>query len=61
MGTLIRHAGLRLTPPIVALSVAVIQPAFGAALMAAVGFAALPPPRRRTACLATVALSAVAV
>jgi hypothetical protein len=38
-----------------------IQPAFGAALMAAVGFTALPPPRRRTASHTTVALPAITV
>ena len=61
MGTLIRHAGLRPTLPIAAMPVAMIQTAFRAALVAAVGFAKLPPPRRCTACDATVALPAVAV
>lgn len=58
---MIRHAGVCLPMPVAALPVAMIQPAFGAALMAPVGFAVLPPPRRRTACPATVALPAVTV
>jgi hypothetical protein len=58
---MIRHAGVCLTLPIATLPVAMIQPAFGAALMAPVGFAALPPPRSRTACHATVALPSVTV
>ena len=63
MGTLIRHEsfGVGLALPVVALTVAVVQFAFLATLMEAVGFTALPEPRGRAAWLATVALSAVAV
>ena len=61
MGTLIRHTGLGLTLPVVALPVPVVQFALWATLMEAVGFTALPEPRGRAAWLATVALSAVAV
>ena len=63
MGTLIRHAGLSLSMAltVVALPVAVVQFAFRAALMDAVGFTALPEPRGLAARLAAVALSAIAV
>ena len=61
MGTLIRHAGLGQASTVVALAVPVVQFAFRAALIAAVGFAVLTKPRCRAACLAAVTLSAVAV
>lgn len=59
MGTLIRHAGLRLTLTVVALPVAMVEAAFRAALMAPVGFTALPSPRIRAAQPAAVALTSV--
>ena len=61
MGTLIRHTGFGLALPVVALPVPVVQPSFRAALIAAVGFTALPEPRCPAARFAAVALSAVAV
>ena len=60
MGTLIRHAG-RPASPILALSVAMIQLSFRAALMTAVGCAALSPPGRCTTGRAAVSLPAVTV
>jgi len=61
MGTLIRHAGLGKTSPIPALPVAMIQSSFRAALMSAVGRAALPTSRCGAASRATVSLPAVTV
>jgi len=58
---MIRHPGLSLAPAVVALAVPVIQPALEAALMAAVGFTALPEAGRSAARLAAVALPAVTV
>jgi hypothetical protein len=60
-GTLIRHAGLRMTQPILALPVAMIQSSFRAALMTAIGRAALPPPRCGATSRTAIALSAVTV
>jgi len=61
MGTLIRHAGLRTTSPILALPVAMIQSSFRAALVPAIGRAALPPPRCCAADRTAIALPAVTV
>ena len=61
MGTLIRHAGLGQAFTVAALPVPVVQFAFRAALIAAVGFTVLPETCRRAAGLAAVALSAIAV
>lgn len=59
MGTLIRHA--RAAPPVLALTVPVIEPPFRTPLMAAVGAAPLPAPGLSPARFAAIALPAVAV
>jgi hypothetical protein len=61
MGTLIRHAGLRPALPILALPVAMIQSSFRAALMTAIGRAALSLSRRCAANRTAIALPAVTV
>ena len=61
MGTLIRQFHLGLALQVVVLPVQVIPFAFRAALITAVGFTVLADPRGPAACLAAVALSAVAV
>jgi len=58
---LIRHAASRPAPPILALSVAMIQPALRAPLVAAVGVASLLASRLAAAGGAAIALSPVAV
>ena len=59
MGTLIRHA--RPPAPVLPLAVAMIEPSFGATLVAAVGAAALPAPGFGAASGTAIALSAIAV
>ena len=61
MGRLIRHAGLRLAPPVPVLPVAMIQPSFLTSLIAAVGAAPLLEPGGGAASAAAVALAAVAM
>ena len=56
-----RHAGLHTTLAIQALTVAMIQPAFGALLMPAVGVAALLEPGLLAAIQAAIAVSAIAM
>jgi len=56
---LIRHAGLHATLAILALTVAMIQPAFQALLMAAVGAAPLLQTRSNPASGAAIALAAI--
>lgn len=58
---MIRHAGLHATLAILALTVAMIQPAFGALLMPAVGVAALLEPGLLAAIQAAIAVSAIAM
>jgi len=59
LGTLIRHA--RPPTPVFPLAVAMIEPSFGATLVAAVGATALPAPRFCSANGTAIALSAIAV
>ena len=63
MGTLIRHARLPGRPalPVLALAVAMIEPAFGAALVALVGGPMLAPARIAAANRAAIALAAITV
>jgi hypothetical protein len=58
---LIRHARLRLAAPILALPVAMVEPAFRAALVAAVGAAPLLESCFGTASDAAIALSTITV
>jgi hypothetical protein len=60
---LIRHARWRLpaAAPVIALPIAMIEPSFGAALVAGVGAPSLVETGSLTACGAAVALSAIAV
>jgi hypothetical protein len=58
---LIRHARLRLAAPILALPVAMVEPAFRATLVAAVGAAPLPESCFGTAGDAAIALSTITV
>jgi hypothetical protein len=58
---LIRHAGPRPAAPILALPVAMVEPAFRAALVAAVGAAPLLESRFGTAGDAAIALSTITV
>ena len=60
METLIRHAFCATTAAIPLLTVAVIQPAFGALLMTTVGRATLPAPHMATALSRAVLLPAIA-
>ena len=61
MGTLIRHAGRRVTVPVGTLPVAMIEPALRTPLVAAVGCAELLSPGLPAAGRAAIALAAVAV
>jgi hypothetical protein len=63
MGTLIRHArlGLPATAPVIALTIAMIEPSLGALLVAAVGAPSLMDTGSLTALGTAVALSAIAV
>ena len=58
-GTLIRHASLGLAPPVATLPVAVIEPAFRAALVPAVGRAVLAEPGLDAASRAAVLLPTI--
>src|SRR5262249_6765322 len=60
-GTLIRHAPLHLAAPILELPVAMVEPAFRAALVAAAGAAPLLESRCGTARNAAIALSTITV
>jgi hypothetical protein len=59
MGTLIRHARVRTSAPILALPVAMVQPSFRTALVTVVGTASLLEPGCGAASRAAIALSAV--
>ena len=61
MGRLIRHAGLRLAPPVPVLPVTMIQPSFLTSLIEAVGAAPLLKPGGDAASAAAVALATVAM
>ena len=63
MGRLIRHARLPLTEaaPVCPLAIAMIEPSFGASLVAPVGGPSLPTPRLVAALGAAVAVSSIAV
>jgi|HubBroStandDraft_1064217.scaffolds.fasta_scaffold154216_2 hypothetical protein len=63
MGTLIRHArlGLPATAPVFALSIAMIEPSFGALLVAVVGPTSLAEAGLLTTSVTAVALSPIAV
>ena len=57
---MIRHAGLDLTVSIPLLAIPMVEPAFGALLVTAVGAAPLAEPRKLLTGATTVALAAVA-
>ena len=61
MGRLIRHAGSCVTFPVCPLPVPMIEPPFGAALMALIGAPALLTPDRTAARGAAIPMPAVAV
>jgi hypothetical protein len=58
---MIRHASFNLAAPIPPLTIAMIEPSFGALLVTAIGAASLTHPRMLSANGATVALAAITV
>jgi hypothetical protein len=61
MGRLIRHAGQRVTLPVGALPIAMVEPALRTPLVAAVGSTVLSPPGLPAAHWAAIALTAITV